>query len=178
MKKLLLISLITTINNLSFSQSNWITIKIDGNLSIQFPGEPNKDQKTEKKLTMYAVKSGETNCTFSVLVKNAALSTYPEISKLSADKQRIKIDSFLSTGLNDLLRNDKIIEQPFDLRFGKYLGKQVTYQITDYVSGKITTHFARLIFIKNSLYLIQCSMNEGKNCELEKEKFLNSIKTN
>jgi hypothetical protein len=178
MKKLLLAALLFATSNSCFPQSKWVTKNIDNNLSIDFPGEPNKDQKADKRLTMYAFRNEESKCTLSVVVKNAALLNYSEIIKLPIDKQNAKIDSFLTKGLDDLLKNDKIIVRPINLRIGVYSGKQFTYQMNNDINGKITTVFAKIVFIRNNLYLVQCYIDNGGSCEFEKKTFLNSIKTN
>jgi hypothetical protein len=178
MKKYLLIIIIILICLSGFTQNNWITKKVGNELSVKFPKEPYSDTKPEKRLTLYTIKSDNSNCSFLVLRRTNAMPDYDRIKNLPLSHQEKEINLRLDKAIADFIQDNKIITPLKQIKVGKYIGKQLTYSQLDETTNHVYTQFTKFVFANNNVYIIQCSIYIAGECENEKNFFLNSITSN
>lgn len=174
MKKPFLVLVLLANVFIAMAQSNWVTTRVGNELSVKFPNNPNYDTKPEKRLTMFTTTTGNDNCYFTVVVRNQAINDYNRIKKLSIKEQQNEINSFLDKGISQFIEDGNIITPLKTIKIGTYLGKELTYTITDN-NEKQATIFAKFIFANNNLYIVSCSIYQQGLYENDKNLFLNSI---
>jgi len=176
--KYLLITIIILICHSGFTQNNWVTKRIGNELSVKFPKEPYSDTKPEKRLTLYTIKSNNSECSFLVLRRTSAMPDYDRIKNLPLTQREKEINLRLDKAITDFIQDNKIITPLKQIRVGKYIGKQVTYSQLDETTNQVYSQYTKFVFANNNVYIIQCSIYVEGECEDEKNFFLNSITSN
>lgn len=174
MKRLISCSLVLVLSTVSDAQSSWVSKNVGSNLVVRFPNEPNYDSKPERRLLLYTVKSGSSNCMFTVMVRSNAMPNYNDIKNLTLIQQKEEVNKFLEKGISQFIQNGKVVSplKPIDNR--SFIGKELTYIQFDNSKGAYVFQYTRFIMVNNELYIIQCSMPTEGACDNDKNTFLNS----
>ena len=120
---------------------------------------------------MFTIKSDDSQCMFTVVVRKDAMPDYYKIIKLPLSEQKNKIDIFLDKGIAQFIGNSEIITPSKKIAVGNYIGRDITYGSLDNSSGKKNWLYTNFFFANNTLYIIQCTMKEKGVCEDNKNVF-------
>lgn len=150
---------------LAIAQTNWVTQKLDDNLSIKFPLSPEKSTKSGAEV--YVVKERDS------IMYSAGIVDMKNVSRLdSASLVPLKDTQGFANGLTKTMAAQKPNYTFGNVNIGKW--KTFTsYQILGSEKTTKATLTVQMIFIGSKLYILSCRVPENVKTE-KKDLFFSS----
>lgn len=163
----------------SILQTNAQTKKeIDNGLFVTFPSEP--DYKTTNSASTFVTKTE--NCIFMVLIQRNAIPNYSEYvkakQKWSASEIAKVENSFLDNAVKGKLDYTGNSGNVRSIKIGKFSGRDISYSAINPATGERGMRYTKLFLVRDKAISFEVwYLNDTKTAKLERESFLNSIKT-
>ena len=123
------------------------------------------------------------NCLFMSLVLRNAIPNYAQYvqAKKKWTKAEIKKveDAFLDNAVKGKLYYLGSKGTITEIKIGEFRGRKIEYSAVNPVNGERGKRFSIMLLVRDNLVTFECMyLKETESAKTEKDKFLNSIKTN
>ncbi|MGY0393338.1 hypothetical protein ACW5R3_12370 [Bizionia sp. KMM 8389] len=172
-KKLIIIIVFCSLN--TFSQTKK---EIDNGIFITFPVTP--EYKANQKATSYIGKTE--NCFFITMILRNQIPNYVQYVKAKKNWTKEETKKVESSFLNNAVKgkldytgNKGLVK---DIKVGEFNGRMIEYSAVNPATGERGKRYSVLLLVRDKMISIECWLLKDNSTALdEKEKFINSIKT-
>lgn len=152
--------------------------EIENGIFVTFPTTVEYQASTQA--TTYVGKTD--NCLFMTMVLRNQIPNYPKYvqakKKWTSTEIKKVEDSFLDNAVKGKLDYTGNKGTVSEIKIGEFSGRRIEYSAVNPASGERGKRFTIMLLVRDKLVSFECwYLKETENAKIEKDKFLNSIKS-
>lgn len=164
---------------ISFSVYSQTQKEVENGIFVTFPNTP--EYKATTQATTYIVKTE--NCLFMTIVQRNIIPNYAQYVQAkkkwtTAEIKKVE-DAFLDNSVKGKLDYTGNKGTVSEIKIGEFSGRKIEYSAVNPATGERGKRFTIMFLVRDRVVSFECwYLKENENAKKEKDKFLNSIKSN